>query len=150
MKNLFILSIFFIILKADILHITSDKFFYDSKHLKSVFIGDVNATKNKDNILSDKMIIYFNKHKKPIKYIAKGHVRFILSDKTATYKGHCNELIYDFLTTNIYLLGNAYVKKIETNESLSGNEIILNRKNKSIEVKGGKKKPVNIIIKVNE
>ncbi len=137
------------ILCADILHITSKKFYYDSKKLISVFTGDVNATKGKDNILAQNMTIYFNKDKKPIKYMAEGKVRFILNDENVTYKGHCDKLIYNFLTTDVYLIGNAYVRKIQTNESLSGDEIKINKKNKTIEVNGGKK-PVNIIIKVNE
>ena len=150
MKKIFLILVFFILfVYAETLHITSKKFYYDSDKMMSVFIGDVNATKGKDNILAQKMIIYFNKNKKPVKYIAEGKVKFVLSDENVTYKGHCDKLIYDFLTTDTYLIGNAYVKKIETNESLSGNEIKLNKKKKTIEVKGGKK-PVNIIIKVNE
>lgn len=135
---------------AQDLHITSKKFFYNSKTNISTFIKDVNATKGKDNILSDKMKIYFDKNKKPIKYIATGHVKFILAlDKNATYKGHCDKLIYNFRTYNVFLIGNAYIKKLQTNESVSGNYIKLNRKTKNVEVEGGKK-PVNIIIKVNE
>jgi len=144
---IFFLAVF---LFSDNLHITSDKFFYDSKKMISEFIGDVNATKGKDNILAQKMIIYFNKNKKPIKYIATGDVKFVLSlDKNDTYKGHCAKLIYNFLTEDIFLMGNAFIKKLETNESVSGDKIKINRKTKNVEVIGNKK-PVNIIIKVNQ
>jgi len=146
-----ILLVFFIsFLFSENLHVISKKFFYDSKKLESIFTGDVNVTKGKDNILADKMIIYFNKNKKPIKYIAEGKVRFLLVlDNNDTYKGHCNKLIYNFLNENIFLEGNAFVKKIETNESISGDKIKINRKTKNMEIIGNKK-PVNIIIKVNE
>jgi len=138
-------------LMAQNLHIISKQFFYNSKTNVSTFYKDVNATKGKDNILSDKMKVFFNKNKKPVKYIAIGHVKFILYlDKNSTYKGHCDKLIYNFKTYNIYLIGNAFVKKLETNESVSGNYIKINRKTKNVEVKGGGNKPVNIIIKVNE
>jgi len=149
MKKLFILMSVLSFIFADILHITSKNFYYDSKKLESVFIGDVNATKGKDNIVAQKMIVYFNKTKKPIKFEAQGHVKFILNDENITYKGHCDKLIYNFLTTDVFLIGNAFVKKLQTNESIKGDKIKLNRKNKTIEVKGSKK-PVNIIIKVNE
>jgi len=66
-----------------------------------------------------------------------------------TYKGVCNKLIYNFLSENILLEGNVFVKKIETNESISGDKVKINRKTKDIEIIGNKK-PVNIIIKVNE
>ena len=149
MRKIFFIFLFFSIVFSDTLNITSKKFFYDSKKLISTFIGDVNATKGKDNILADEMKIFFNKKKKPLKYIAKGNVRFVLSDANITYKGHCDKLIYNFLTTDVYLIGNAFVKKIETNESISGDKIRINKKDKTIEVLGNKK-PVNIIIKVNE
>ncbi len=146
----FIILLIAIFLSAEDLHIISKQFFYDSKTKISTFIGDVNATKGKDNVLSNKMKIYFDKNKKPIKYIATGKVKFILSlDKNSTYKGHCNKLIYNFKTYNIFLIGNAYIKKLETNESVSGSFIKINRKTKDVEVRGGNK-PANIIIKVNE
>ncbi len=148
MKKLIIFIAIF--LSAENLHIISKQFFYNSKTKVSTFIGDVNATKGKDNVLSNKMKIFFNRNKKPIKYIATGKVRFILSlDKNSTYKGHCDKLIYNFKTYDIYLIGNAYIKKLETNESVSGNFIKMNRKTKNVEVEGGNK-PANIIIKVNE
>ncbi len=150
MKKLIIFIFLISFIFADVLHITSKKFFYDSKKLISVFIGDVNATKGEDNILAQKMIIYFNKNKKPIKYIAYGNVKFVFNDQNATYKGHCDKLIYNFLTTDIYLIGNAFVKKLQTNEIMSGEEIKINRKNQTLEVLGNNKKPVNIIIKVNQ
>jgi len=146
----FLLLLFISLLFAEDLHIVSKKFFYDSKKLESIFIGDVNVTKGKDNILADKMIIYFNKNKKPLKYIAEGRVKFLLVlDNNDTYKGYCDKLIYNFLNENIFLEGNAFVKKLETNESISGDKIKINRKTKDMEIIGNKK-PVNIIIKVNE
>jgi len=148
MKKLLIIALVSFIF-ADMLHITSKKFYYDSKHLRSIFIDDVNATRGKDNILSDKMIVYFNKNKKPVKFEAIGRVKFILNDENVTYKGHSDKLIYNFFTTDVFLIGNAFVKKLQTNESIKGDKIKLNRNNKTIEVKGTKK-PVNIIIKVNE
>jgi len=150
MKFITILIFFVSFIFSAILHITSKKFFYNSNELKSVFIGDVNATKGKDNILADRMIIYFNKSKKPIKYVAEGNVRFFLIlDNNESLKGKCSKLIYNFLNENIFLEGNAFVKKLETNESISGYKIKINRKTKDIEVIGNKK-PVNIILKVDE
>lgn len=149
MKKFLLILIFFSVLFADVLHITSKKFFYNAKELKSVFIGDVNMTEGKDNILADKIEIYFNKNKKPIKFIAKGNVKFVLNNKNSFYKGHCNTLIYNFLTKDILLIGDVFVINPESNESISAQKIKINRKNKTLEVLGGKK-PVNIIIKVNK
>ncbi|WP_457560846.1 lipopolysaccharide transport periplasmic protein LptA [Caminibacter sp.] len=149
MKKIFII-LFGVILFAAELKITSQKFIYNSQKLYSEFIGDVNATKGKDNILADKMFVYFNKQKKPTKFIAIGHVKFLFAfDNNSTYKGHCDRLEYYIKSGDIILIGNAFIKKLETNESISGSYIKMNRFTKDITVKGSKK-PVNIIIKVNE
>ncbi len=148
MKKL-LLIILSLWLFAQELHIKSQKFVYDSKRLKSVFTGDVNATKGKDNILSDEMIIYFNKQKKPVKFEAIGNVRFkFVLDNNITYQGHCEKLEYFIKSGDILLLKNAYVKKLETNESISADKIKINRFTKDVNVIGNKK-PVNIIIKVD-
>ena len=150
MKKILIFLFFLSFLLGQNLHITSKQFKFNSQKMEGIFIGDVNATENQNNILSEKMIIYFDKQKKPIKYIAIKNVRFILNlDKNSTYKGHSQKLIYNFRNDNIYLFGNAKVKKLQTGELVSGKEIKINRRTKDISVVGGKK-PVNIIIKVNQ
>ncbi|GAB6073836.1 lipopolysaccharide transport periplasmic protein LptA [Nautilia lithotrophica] len=150
-KIIFIISMMLIFINAEELKVTSKYFHYDMAKKESVFKGDVNATKGKDNILADEMIIFFDKNKKPIKFIATGNVRFVISlDKNATYKGNSNMLVYQLHNGNIILKGNAQIVKLETNESVKGNKIVLNRFTKNAEVTGGEKKPVEIIIKVNE
>jgi lipopolysaccharide export system protein LptA len=147
-KIVFLLLATFLI--AENLKITSKYFHYITDKRISEFKGDVNATKGQDNILANEMKIYFNQNKKPVKFIAQGNVKFTISlDQNNTYKGKCNKLIYQFNNGDIYLLGNAKIIKIQTNESLSGDKIILNRKTKNATVEGNKK-PVEIIIKVNE
>lgn len=150
MKKIFIVLIFISSLFGANLHITSKKFQFNSSKMEGIFSGDVNATEGGNNILSQKMIIFFDKNKKPIKYVATKNVRFILNlDINSTYKGHCEKLIYNFKNDEIYLFGNAKVKKLQTGELVSGEEIKINRKTKDISVIGGNK-PVNIIIKVNQ
>ena len=149
MKKVIILLIFLSFIFASELKITSKFFNYNSKTLQSIFKGDVNVTKDKDNILCNELIVYFNNNKKPIKYVAIGNVKFIFSmDKNSTYKGKADKLTYE-LNTGEIILKNAFIKKIETNESISGDLIKMNKITKDIEVIGNKK-PVNIIIKVNQ
>jgi len=150
MKKILIL-LFALLLFAEELKITSQKFRYDSNKMSSVFIGNVHAQKGSDNIYADKLIVYFNKEKKPIKLEALGNVKFKLSmDKNSTYEGKCNQLFYFIKSGDLLLIGNAFIKKIQTNESISGEKIKINRITKNVEVIGSKNKPVNIILKVNE
>lgn len=144
-----ILLFLFVYINAAELKITSKFFNYDPKKQISVFKKDVNATKEKDNILCEELIVYFDKNKKAKKIVAKGHVRFIIVlDNNITYKGNGKVLIYNLEKGDI-ILNMGKIVKIETNESIKGDKIILNRINKSAKVIGSKK-PVEIIIKVNE
>ena len=143
--------IFFIILflNAQELKIKSKTFNYYPDKLYSDFKGDVNATKGKDNILANEIKVYLNKDKTFKKLIAIGNVRFVLSlDKNTTYKGKGDYLEYQIKSGNI-ILKNGYVRKLETNESVKGKYIKLNKFTKQVLVEGGNK-PAVIIIKVKE
>ncbi len=149
MRYLFMIFIFLTFLFGQNLEIVSKIFTYDSKKNLSIFKGDVNATKGKDNILSDEMYVFFDKNKKPLKFIALGHVKFLMAlDENATYKGKCDKLTYLIKSGDVILEGDAYIQKLETNESIKGDVIKINRVTKDIDVTGNKK-PVNIIIKVD-
>ena len=144
-----ILVLLFTYINAVELKITSKLFSYDPKKQISIFREDVNATKETDNILCDELIVYFDKNKKAKKIVAKGNVRFVITfDENNTYKGKSKILIYNLKKEDI-ILNKGKIIKIETNESVKGDEIILNRIDKSAKVIGDKK-PVEIIIKVNE
>ena len=151
MKKIFIIIVAILcVLKAEDMKITSKYFHYDTAKKESVFKGNVKVKKGKDNIEADEIIVFFDKNKKPQKFVAEGNVKFIIAlDKNSTYKGKSQKLIYQLHNGNIILTGNAEIVKLETNESVKGNKIILNRITKNAEVIGGKK-PVEIIIKVNE
>jgi len=146
-KLLFIFIIIF--LNAQELKIKSKIFNYYPDKLYSDFKGDVNATKGKDNILANEIKVYLNKDKTFKKLIAIGNVRFVLSvDKNVTYQGKSDYLEYQLQSGNI-ILKNGYVRKLETNETVQGKYIKLNKFTKQALVEGGKK-PAMIIIKVKE
>jgi len=147
---LLITFLFSFALYAEDLKITSNYFSYNMKQKQSVFKGDVKAVKGDEYVKADKMVVFFNEKKKPVKFEASGHVKFkIVMDKNTTYTGSSDKLIYLLKSGNIILLGNAKIVKVQTNESIKGDKIVLNRFTKNAEVVG-KKKPVEIILKVNE
>jgi len=149
MKKL-IFFLLIILLNADELKIVSKTFNYYPNKLYSDFKGNVDATKGKDNIKANEIKVFLNKNKKLKELIAIGNVKFILNlDKNTTYKGYCDYLDYKIKSGDIILEGNAFVKKLETNESVKGKYIKLNKFTKKTLVKGGKK-PAVIIIKVKE
>jgi lipopolysaccharide export system protein LptA len=144
---IFVLAFF---LNAEELKIVSKTFKYYPDKLYSYFKGDVNVTKGKDNIIANEIKVYLNKDKTLKELIAIGNVKFIISlDKNTTYKGYSNYLSYDIKSGDIVLKDNAFVKNLETNESVKGKYIKMNKFSKKAEVQGGKK-PAVIIIKVKE
>jgi lipopolysaccharide export system protein LptA len=146
----FLIFLMIVLLNANELKIVSKTFNYYPDKLYSIFKGDVNITKGKDNILSDELRVYLNKNKTLKELVAIGNVKFIISlDKNSTYQGYSDYLDYNVKNGNIILKGNAFVKKLDTNESIKGKYIKLNRYSKKTVVKGGKK-PAVIIIKVKE
>jgi len=135
---------------ASNLEITSKNFKYDKKNNISYFRNDVNATKGKDNILSDILIVYFDKDKKIKKIIAEKNVRFLLNDKNSTYKGTSDKITYTPKDEIFVFEGNVHITKLEDNQQLFGNKVIINKKTGESKVFGGKNKPVKFILKVKD
>ena len=130
--------------------ITAKDFKYNKIKNISYFTNDVNITKEKDNILSDKLTVYFNKNKKIDKMVANGHVRFLLHDKNSTYKGKSDIFTY-IAPKELYIFeGNVHITKLEDNQQLFGSKVIINKKTGESQVFGQKKKPVKFILKVND
>lgn len=138
------------LLFANDLTIESKSFKYDSKRMVSEFIGDVNATKGDDYILAKKMVVYFNKNKK-VKYIeAEGDVRFKIGvDKKNRYTGKAEDLKY-FIKSGDIILKNGYIRKVETNDTIKGDLIKMNKFTKNIDVESGSKGAVKINLKVEK
>jgi lipopolysaccharide export system protein LptA len=132
------------------MEITSKHFEYNQTSNMSIFIGDVNVTKEKDNILSDKLVVYLTKDKKLKKLIATGNVRFIVNDKNTTYKGKSDILKY-FAKDEVFIFkGKVHIKKLQDNQELYGDKVVINKKAGTANVIGGNKKPLKFIIKVND
>jgi lipopolysaccharide transport protein LptA len=132
------------------LEITSKDFRYDKAKNISYFYKDVNVTKDKDNILSDSLTVYFNKNKKIDKIVAKKNVKFLIHDKNSTYKGKSNIFTYIAPKELFIFEGNVHITKVEDNQQLFGNKVIINKKTGESKVFGKKTKPVKFILKVND
>jgi lipopolysaccharide transport protein LptA len=132
------------------LEITSKDFKYDKIKNISYFSKDVNVTKEKDNILSDYLTVYFNKSKKIDKMVAKKNVRFLIHDKNSTYKGKSDSFTYIANKKLFIFEGNVHITKIEDNQQLFGDKVIINKKTGESKVFGEKSKPVKFILKVND
>jgi len=149
MKKLVILLIGFVLAYSENMIINSKHFEYNQTSNISIFRDDVNVTKGFDNILTDKLTVYFTKGKKLSKFIADGDVIFKVKDKNATYEGTSKKLSYE-ATKEIFIFeGDVHIKKLEDNQELFGQKVVINKKDGTANVVGEKNKPLKFIIKVN-
>jgi len=132
------------------MQILSKKFRYDQVKNVSKFEGDVNVTKEKDNILSDILYVYTNKNKKLEKLVAIDDVRFIISDKNTTYKGKSDKLTYVAPKKLFIFEGKVHITKVQDNQQLFGDKVVIDKLHGTANVVGKENKPLKFIIKVND
>jgi lipopolysaccharide export system protein LptA len=133
---------------ASNIQISAKSFQYDKANNISYFRNDVNVTKEKDNILSTYLTVYFNKNKHIDKMIAEKNVRFIIHDKNSTYKGRSNSITFIVPKDLFIFTGNVQITKLEDNQKLFGDRVIINKKTGDSRVFGKKDQPVKFIFKV--
>jgi len=132
------------------MQILSQKFEYNQTKNLSIFTKDVNVTKEKDNILCNKLFVYSTKDKKLKKLIAIGNVKFVVNDKNATYKGKSDKLTYIPPQKLFIFEGKVHITKIQDNQQIFGDKIIVDKQTGSAKVVGKENKPLKFIIKVND
>ncbi|BAF69892.1 lipopolysaccharide transport periplasmic protein LptA [Nitratiruptor sp. SB155-2] len=149
-KIIFLLSISFILFAQEI-EITSQKFEASEKELISKFFGNVFVKRGTNRLWADKLFVYFNKQKKPIKFIATGNVRFDLFDqKNKEYKGKCNKLVY-FPNKKVYqLFEDVHIVTYPDKKEVYGDKIYLDLIASKVNVAGTKKRPVKMILNIEE
>ncbi len=140
-----------IFLFSENLEITSKNFEASEKKLISIFTGDVHVKKGKDRINSQKLIIYFSKDKKPIKYEALKDVTFKISlDNNKTYEGRAQKIIYIPKEMKYIFEKNVFILQKPDMRKIYGEKVILNRVTGKAIVKGNEKRPVKFIFKIEE
>lgn len=152
MKFLLILTL---PLFAEQVEVTADNFLADEIKLESILTGNVYVKKGAyDTLESDKIVIYFNEKKEPIKYVATGNARFKILINKSHYNGKGNELTYLPLEDKYILTGNAWIEEVETKREVFGDIITVNQLNGKYEVdsfrdrKTPEKKPARLIFQI--
>ncbi len=135
---------------AENVEITSKHFEADEAKLISKFSGNVKVTKGYDTINSDNLVIYFDKNRKPTKYIATGKARFRLILNKKHYAGKANKIIYNPLKKYYRFIGNAFLQDIDTDKKIYGDDITIDQLNGKYDVKSDGNKPVKFIFKVED
>ena len=151
MKKIFYVCLVAISLMAEEVQIKADRFEANQQELLSKFIGHVVFTKGKNVIKADRVYIYFNKAKKPIKVDAVGHVRFKLYDKNGKYyEGKAGKIVYFPLKKEFLLSKDVQIVQYPDQKRIYAQIVVLDLASSKIEVKGDENKPVRMILKIDE
>ena len=132
------------------IEITSQKFEANQKELISKFFGKVVVKKGKDLIKADKVFIYFNKNKKPIKIIAQKNVYFTFINKAKTYRGRAQKVIYYPMKKEYFLSGNVQITELPDNKKIFAQSVVIDLASNNLSIEGNKKKPVKMIFSIEE
>ncbi len=151
MRSIFIILSFLTLIMAENVEIRSERFEANQQELISKFLGNVIFKKGKNIIKADKVFIYFNKKKKPIKIDAMGNVAFTLYDKSGKYyKGKAKRVVYFPKKKEYLLTGDVQITQFPDQKKIYAQIVMLNLKDSRIEVKGNENKPVKMILKIEE
>ncbi len=146
-----IFLIFLGVLFGNEIIVTADNFFADEKKLITILNGNVTIKRGKnDTLFAQKAKIFLNKDKKPIKYEARENANFRVTIENKNYEGKADFLSYDPIKKLYTMKGNAFLHEISSNKKVYAQEIIVNQKKGTYEVKSNEKKPAKIIFKVEE
>jgi len=127
---------------ADEVDIKANHFYADDITKLAYFEGDATITQGKNSFQADKVVVYFNKKRKAIKYEAKGKVRFDLVEKGIHYKGKAAKITYAPNDSKYYFLGSVVLNDLTNNRKIEAQEITLDLKTGLADIKGSNKKPV--------
>lgn len=152
MKKILCLCFFFCGLFAqETLEVSAKKFSSDDKTGITHIEGDVHIKKSKDTLEADEVIIHTDKDRKPLSYEADGNVKFhIFMEDGREIKGHSDRLTYDAKTGEYRLLQNAVVKEVGKENTIRGEEIVVNNESGYANVLGSENKPAKFIFNLDD
>ncbi|MCF6173590.1 MAG: lipopolysaccharide transport periplasmic protein LptA [Campylobacteraceae bacterium] len=146
----FIYFLIVTILSASEVQVTADKFMANEVKGISTFTGKVHVIKQNDDLKADKVVINFDKNKKPTLYTATGHASVKMTIKGKRYFAKGDILIYDPNLLKYTIKKNAYLEELNTDKKVYGEEIRVDQVLGRYEVDGKKNEPVKFIFKVED
>jgi len=135
---------------AQNVEVAADKFWASEQEGQGVFTGNVIITKGSDTLKAQKLTIYFDDQKKPLKYEASGDATGNLTLNGVHYFGKGEIFIYEPNISRYTIKKNGMLHEIETDRKVYGEMITVNQSTGSYEVDSKPSKPVKFIFKVDE
>jgi lipopolysaccharide export system protein LptA len=152
MKNFFILFIFFSFtnLVADIVDIKADHFYANDINNEAYFEGNAKIKQGVNEFNASIITVFFNDKKKAEKYIAKGKVKFDLTENNIHYVGQTNVVTYAPKSSKYIFEGNVTLKDLTNNRVIKAEFVSLDLKTGLADIKGKSKKPVHFRFEIED
>lgn len=125
-------------------------FYSDENKGESILSGNVEIIRGNDILNAQKLIIYTDKNRKPIRYEAMQDAKFKIVLKGKTYKGSGDKFIYSVANDTYEINGNAYINEIGSNQKLYGDRIIVDRRKNVYRVESKNKKPARFVFDLEQ
>lgn len=133
--------------------IKANNFTADKSKNIIIFTGKVSMIKGEDTLFCDKLTVYTknvaNSNKTVIQnYIAVGHVNMKLKRPTTIMIGRGDKVTYDVDNMVYVITGDGYLEDVAGQKIVKGEKIYYDEKNENTNIDGGKNKPVQFKLKI--
>ncbi|MCX2682369.1 organic solvent tolerance protein OstA [Campylobacter sp. MIT 21-1685] len=125
-------------------------FYSDENKGESILSGNVKVKRGDDVLHSEKLIIFTDSQRKPIRYEAIQGARFEIVLKGKTYKGSGDKFVYKVADDSYEINGNGYINEMQSNKKLYGEKIIIDRKNGVYKVESTNEKPARFVFDLGQ
>jgi len=143
-----LLSILSLILSAQKLEITADKFIAKDADKKVSFIGNAKIAQGSTRVQAAEIFLYFNEDNSTKMYQAKGSVTFHIKKAKTNYRGSCSQMKY-FPKTKTYLLtGGVHVKDKQNGREMTASRIEINAQTGAFSVSGNRKRAAKLVFDI--
>ena len=152
MKRLFIVALFLYTphLIADIVDIKADHFYANDINHEAYFEGNAKIKQGANEFNASKITVFFNDKKKAEKYIAKGKVKFNLTENNIHYVGQTNSVTYSPKNSKYLFKGDVILKDLTNNRLIKAEFVSLDLKTGLADIKGKAKKPVHFRFEIED
>jgi lipopolysaccharide export system protein LptA len=137
--------------QASELKVIADLFEGDEQKGISYFSGNVQISRDSDELNASKLTIFTDEDRKPTKIIIDGNVKFtIKTEQKEQYSGKANQVTY--LPTEKYykFFGNVVLEQLGSKKKIIGETVVINLVTSQAKAEGKGNEPVIMIFEIED
>ena len=152
MKQCFIIATFLYAtnIMAEIVDIKADHFYANDINHEAYFEGNAKIKQGANEFNASKITVFFNDKKKAEKYIAKGKVKFDLTENNIHYVGQTNSVTYSPKNSKYFFEGDVILRDLTNNRLIKAESVSLDLKTGLADIKGKSKKPIHFRFEIED